>query len=273
MFVKFFPIQTGEPFGLPLSFTLLAIFSLALIVAALLLDSGLNLLNQWQIEQANTNDTIKEAGYPKHRHTGKVAIATLVLSAILLARALYYFYWFMIWDTTYDGLGYLWLPIPFLAILSSTFILSITLPENIKLAALFYLLLIPAMIVISTRIQRMDFRQLTKERAERVNQAIENYYIQEGRYPNNLQDLTLWFIPIIPGPVIIYGQEWCYDGGDHYYRLGYIDREHWSAPHFIGRIYRANGDIPDLPGICEQEAAALQQRHPDFPYEYWVEGE
>ena len=268
-FLKLFPIQKGEPFGLPLSFTLLAMISLALVVPALLFHFGLDLYKAWQ----NAESTENENGEKQRKCTGWAAAASIILGFLMLIRAFYNFYWFMVWDTTYDGLGYLWLPIPILAILSATFVVSIALPEKVRPAAFLYLLLIPAIIATANSALSADFRQLTEERAARVNRAIDSYYIQEGYYPQDLGQLIPRYALLISGPVIIYGQEWCYDGGDDYYRLGYIDRQHWSAPHFIGRIYQTQGDLPGLQGMCEDEAIALQKRHPDFLYEYWVEGE
>ena len=55
VFVKLFPIQDGDPLGTPQAFTLLVIFSLALIVLALLLNSGLRLYKKWQ----NADDSRK----------------------------------------------------------------------------------------------------------------------------------------------------------------------------------------------------------------------
>ena len=120
------------------------------------------------------------------------------------------------------------------------------------------------MIAVSARAQRVDFRQLTEERAERVSQAIETTYTRKGSYPQDLQHLIPWYVLSLPGPVTIYGQDWCYDGGEDYYRLGYVYREHWSDPDLHGRIYRAKGKVPDLPGICAEEIAALEKRYPFF---------
>ena len=267
MFVKLFPIQDGDPLGTPQALTLLSIFSVALIVAAFLLNSGLWLYQRCQ----NADKTENGDSKAQYKHTCWTAAAILALSVFLLARALHNFYWFIVWDSTGDGLGYLWLPIPILAVLSSTLMLFIVLPEKTKLAAFSFLLLIPAMIAITTWTQRVDFRQLTEERAARINLAIESYYTQNGQYPQNLRQLTPQYLLSIPDPVIIFGQEWCYDGGVDYYRLGYIDREHWSAPHFIGRIVQSKGQIHEHYGMCELEAVALQKRHPDYPYKYWVE--
>ena len=82
------------------------------------------------------------------------------------------------------------------------------------------------MIAVSARAQSVDFRQLTEERAERASQAIETYCAREGRYPQDLRQLTPGYVLSLPGPVTIYGQDWCFDGGDDYYRLGYVYREH-----------------------------------------------
>ena len=46
------------------------------------------------------------------------------------------------------------------------------------------------MIAVSAGAQRVDFRQLTKERAERVTHALETHYAREGHYPQDLRQLT-----------------------------------------------------------------------------------
>jgi len=129
------------------------------------------------------------------------------------------------------------------------------------------------MVAVSASAQRVDFRQLTEERAKHVAQAIESYYAKEGHYPQDLRQLTPQYALSLPGPVILYGQDWCYDGGADYYRLGYVYREHWSDPRLSGRICATKGRVPDLDGMCEEQVIALQERYPDYPYEYWTDGE
>ena len=63
---------------------------------------------------------------------------------------------------------------------------------------------------------------------------IETYYSREGRYPQDLPQLTTRYVLSLSGPVIINGQGWCYDGGNHYYRLGYVYREHWKTRSLPG---------------------------------------
>lgn len=53
--------------------------------------------------------------------------------------------------------------------------------------------------------------------------------------PNDAR-LTPGYVLSLPGPVIIYGQDWCHDGGDDYYRLGYVVCEHWSGPRLTGQV-------------------------------------
>ena len=268
--VKILPARLSQNSEAMTGFTFIMTLSTALIITALLLYSGLNLYKEWQNAGAGED----ENSQTQRTHAGRTAAIAFVLSAILLATVLYNLYWFTVWDNTDDSLGYLWLIIPVLAALFSSEILLITLPGRTKVASILYLVIIPAlMIAVSASAQLVDFRKLTVERAEQVNQSIETYYSQESRYPQDLQELTPGYVLSLPEPVIIYGQDWCYDGGDDYYRFGYVYREHWSDPRLIGQVYGTKGELPDLPRMCEGEVVALQERNPDYPYEYWMESE
>jgi len=259
-----FTASPEPPFGL------LLMPSAALLIAALLLYSGLNSYKKWQHASAVAD----RGAQAQRQQAGRAAAVVLVLGALLLAKTLHHLYWFTVWDNTYDSLGYLLLLAPVPAALLSGVTLSITLSGKMKWTGFLYsLLILGVMIAVSARAQQVDFRQLTEERAERVTQAIESYYAREGHYPKDLGQLTPRHALWLPGPVIIYGQDWCYDGGDDHYRLGYVDREHWSDPRLIGRIYKTKGDVPDLHGMCEEEVAAIQKRYPNYPYEYWVDDE
>jgi hypothetical protein len=129
------------------------------------------------------------------------------------------------------------------------------------------------MIAVSAIAQRVDFRQETTKQAEQAVRAIESYYTREGRYPETLSQLSPWYAISLPKPMIIYGQDWCYESGNVYYRLGYVDREHWSDPRLIGRIYKSVGEIPDSQPMCMDEVKAMQSRFPGYQYSYWKESE
>lgn len=197
-------------------------------------------------------------------------LVALAAAGLLLAKGLHSLYWLLIWDSTYDPLDFLWLPIPLFAAFAGGAFLAIALPGKRKLGGAAYTLLLIALIAtVFASSQRVDFRRLTAVRAERVAQAIEAYDRRHGRYPRDLQQLTPGTILSVSEPVIIFGQSWCYDSGDDYYRLGYVDREHWSDPRLIGRIARATGNAPPDSRLCEQQIGALLERYGGFPYTYW----
>jgi hypothetical protein len=254
MLLEVFPNLLSQPFAILIEITPFLILSMVLVIVALLLNSGLSLYQEWQ----NGSAVAGGGSRVQRTYAGRAVGVVLVLGVLLLARTLYNLYWLTIWDNTVDSLGYLWLMVPVLAAIFSGVMLSITLPDRTKFAGFSYSLLVTAlMIAVSALAQRVDFRELTEERARQTSQAIEAYYAQEGRYPQDLRQLTPRYMLSLPEPVIIYGQDWCYDGGDDYYRLGYVYREHWSDPRLVGRIYKTKGKAPDL-GICDAEIAALQ---------------
>jgi hypothetical protein len=234
--------------------------TLALFVAAMLIRTGLKQYNDRRIPGQDEN----KDGSVKPGYSGRTMAIAFVLSALLLIKLLHNLYWITVWDRTTDSIDYLWLlfPIP-VALLSSAFLLYL-LPGRHKAAGLYFLLIIPMMIFVSTLGQKINFRQLTEERAGLISQAIETYRTQEGRYPQDLQQLTPWIMLSIPEPVIINGLDWCYDGGKDFYRLGYVSRPHWSAPILIPETYRVVGNVTGLKPICEPEINAILEAKKDF---------
>jgi hypothetical protein len=204
----------------------------------------------------------------------KTAVITLALSLLLLLKVLHKFYWLLIWDSTDDGLGLLWLIFLLPAVLFVGFFLSIVLPDGIKRVGFSYLLLMLALIIgVFALGLQVDYRHLTAQRAERVSQAIEKYYDQEGAYPPNLQRLVPRYILALPEPVIISGQAWCYDGGADYYRLGYVYREYWYDPRLVGKLSGTAGNVSELQPLCLEKVTTIQEQNPRFPYEYWTGNE
>jgi hypothetical protein len=239
-----FPNNQAQPFDLQTSFPLFLLMTTGLMMVAALLSSGFKLL------QARAR---------------RAAVIFFILSALLLAVSLRNYYWLAIWDGTYDGLGFLWLFIPIMGIFLATIGLVVTLPRSAKLTAFFYLLLLPpALLLVTERTHHVDFYQLTERRAERVNQAIKAYYIQEGTYPDNLHQLTPSHLRSLSEPMIIFGQDWCYGSEGDQYQFGYVFREHWSSPILIDYVYGASNEESDLPPLCEAEIAGLRARDPDY---------
>lgn len=238
----------------------------AFFVAVLLLYLAQNLYDDWQKVKA------EDGHLQAAREYAASIVIVLLLSAGLTANALHSVYWSLVLDGTINGFEYFWLFFPLLAVFLSGLILNAILNKRSRLFRLSYFLLIPLLIGISTIAQRADYHKITADRAERVSSAIESYYTQQGHYPQTLNQLFPRYTLAIPEPIIIIGLEWCYDSSADAYRLGYLDREHWSAPYLIGRIYSSEGELDGLGPICEGQAELFQARHPGF-YTYWEESE
>ena len=123
----------------------------------------------------------------------------------------------------------------------------------------------PSTIVTSATVGQRAYRGF--QRAQRINQAILSFQEREGRYPDQLSQLMPRDLLYIPPPVIIYGQNWCYQTEQDSYLFGYIDREHWSSPHLNGETVSSHGDLSALDPICSTEIAALRQREPYVFYD------
>jgi hypothetical protein len=269
LITKIKPPSGSEPFGSSEALILFLLPSISIVVAGMLLYAGQNLH-----QEREKTSTQEEEATNRSRPTAGKAAFTLLLGVLLLAKAVHSVYWLTVWDKTTDSLGYFWLAFPILAALLAGLILIYLLSGWKKLLGSLYIPIVSVMLVASSAsAQRVNIHQLTLQRAERVNQAIEGYHTQEGRYPQNLRQLTPRYALTLPEPVTIFAQGWCYDGGEAYYRLGYLDRLHWSDPRLIGRVYKTAGELPDLHPMCEAEANALIGRAPRSPYKYWMESE
>jgi len=106
---------------------------------------------------------------------------------------------------------------------------------------------------------------LTEARAERIDRAIHRYYERQGRYPSKLADLRPFYLWRIPQPVIFRDQTWCYEGGDDYYRLGYVHQPAFGVPpeHISIRIHAARGEPPKPSWPCDE---ALEKARSQSPY-------
>ena len=96
-------------------------------------------------------------------------------------------------------------------------------------------------------------RMRTARRAESISRAILAYHEEQGRYPQALSDLWPRYLLYVPTPFIIPGQDWCYQGGADYYRLGYVSRDYFSSPAFV-KMHASVGQPPDPAWSCDGEA-------------------
>jgi hypothetical protein len=200
--------------------------------------------------------------------SNRTAAACLILGALIAARALQFQYWLLVWDSTYDPLMFIWMGLPLVAAAFSGLALIAVWPGR-RIWGGLSALLIPALLVgVYVLAQRVDFRQLTAHRAERAGQAIEAFYAREGRYPQSLAEARPWYAARLAGPVIMAGQDWCYQADESDYQLGYVYREHWSDPRLVGMLAAQGVESGDPGTVCEAEIAALRAKYPG----YYTEG-
>lgn len=239
-----FPNNKVQPFDFQTSFPLFLIMTLGFVMMAVLIAVGFQLL------QVNARN---------------LAVVFFCLSALMSAAALRNFYWLAIWDSTYDGLGMLWLFIPIMGVFGGALLLMFRLPRWGKMAAFFYLLLLPpGLLLVTERASHVDFYQLTEFRARRVNQAIERYYARHGYYPDSLDDLSPRYLLSLSEPMIIFGQDWCYEGGGNKYQFGFVFREHWSSPDLVGHLHSGTNEASITSDLCRVEINRLLARDPQY---------
>lgn len=235
-----FPNDGLQPFDLQTSFPLFVIMTTGLVLAAGLLGADLR---------------YHAAGWRP----------TAVLGALLLAAALRQFYWLAVWDSSTDGLSYLWLFVPVTAVLATAIWLQRALPQRARPLALAYTVVIPLLLLLLLQqAQHLSLYELTGARAARVDRALAAYHAREGHYPATLDELTPGFLVTLSEPLILFGQRWCYDGGGDRYQFGFVFRTHWSDPRLVGQVYSADGAGAGLPPLCTAEIRALQARDPQY---------
>ena len=188
---------------------------------------------------------------------------SLLLSGLILLLVSYRLYWFLVWDSTGDSIGLLFLMLLLTAAIACGFGLAIVLRERSKTFRFISLFAFPVFVIgVYALANQVDFRLLTIQRQDRIGRAVEVYYEREGRYPRNLQQLIPRYLFTIPEPVFIYGQDWCYEAGEDGFQLAYLARDHWSSPYLAAQAYHPQSDPADLRSLCEEQIETQQQRQP-----------
>jgi hypothetical protein len=181
------------------------------------------------------------------RVSWKPVMGRLALAVLLVVYFAYTLVWVGIWDGTDDGVGALILMmVSFLAAIAAGMVIGMTSTGWRRWLGLVSPVLIVAGVSWASFSLGNNFsiQAVTETRAARIQAAVERFRAETGRYPVELGELIpreLWWIP---KPMIFRGEEWCYQGGSDYYRLGAVYREHWSSPLLSVRVYAAAGNPP-----------------------------
>lgn len=190
------------------------------------------------------------------------ALWHLALAAVVIGYLADTVFWASIWDQTSDGVGGSFLAMTAgLAAITAGALIGATSSGWHRLTGLAFAIVVPLVIF-----QALDadlwgvYHTITDERAARLQTALERFRARSGRYPDELSELVpgdLWWIP---GPVILRGEGWCYQGGQDFYRLGAVYREYFSTPLSV-RVYASAGDLPEADWECEARLAELAPRY------------
>ena len=192
------------------------------------------------------------------------------LAALLLGYLAYSTLWASIWDSTSDGMLGLWLSMAIgMAAIAAGMLMGMTLTGRRRLAGLAFAALVP--LLMSGAFDYgwdVSYHAITESRAARIQRAVERFYTHSGRYPEALRELVPRDLVWISGPVILRGKDWCYQGGEDYYRLGAFYREYFGGPISL-HIYASAGSPPESGWVCEEELAELKARYDPPPmYEH-----
>lgn len=201
---------------------------------------------------------LNEEGFPNFKRLFWLA---LLVAPILLLEA-----WLggtiSAWDVATDGLGGIFMSeIVAMLGIGAVSLLAWRLPEKRLSAAYAATFVLPIIMLIATNLGTYgptgEWGQVphirTERRAALIDRAIKRYRQDHGSYPQALSALTPGYLLYLPTPFIIPRQDWCYQGGEDYYRLGYVNREYFSTPTSV-EVHASAGQPPDDGWNCFKES-------------------
>ena len=181
---------------------------------------------------------------------------------ILVIYLAHTIFWGSVWDQTSDGLfgGFVLQQAGIIAI-GVGMVMTVTLRGKNRFAGLLFILVAPVLLYQSFETGwRVSYHEITERRAARIAESLAQFYARKSHYPETLQELTPRDLLFIQQPVILAGEEWCYQGGGDYYRLAAFFREFFGSPVSL-REYEAAGEPPAGSWGCEERLAGMKDRY------------
>lgn len=107
---------------------------------------------------------------------------------------------------------------------------------------------------------RLNPHAITVSRAGRIAQAIQEYHLETGVYPHDLDSLTPGYLPLLLGPLNGRGQRWCYQAGEDFYRLGSVFFQRYYNPDMYYKIevHSGTGEPPQGSWECDEELQRMK---------------
>lgn len=185
---------------------------------------------------------------------GKV-FGWVALAVLLVGGSAYLVYWDAMWSSALSRIFEDHLPLAqlLLSVMAGT-LLAFSLSGWRRLAGLVFVFVVCAVAIQALLLGwNVSAFTLTEQRAERVNAAIEQFYRANSRYPENLAQLTPRYLLYLPPPVVVRLGSWCYQGGQDYYRLGYVSGQFtYTAQEFKAQVFSQVGAPPAGGWNCDQ---------------------
>ena len=240
-----------------IGFLFFSLPGLVVALAAVWITSGLKLFPQ----PANTHKASRDSSFRLS------IILRFGLAAVLLGYLAYTVVWASIWDQTSDGLGgVMFATWSSLVAIAAGMVMGVTATKWYRSAGFVFAMLVPALMFAAFSYGwSVSYHAITEERASRIQGALESYYEENGRYPKELSELVPNYLFRISAPVIIRGENWCYQGGQNYYRLGAFYREYFSTPLSL-QTYASAGNLPDTDWECNHRLATMKALYDPPPF-------
>ncbi len=153
----------------------------------------------------------------------------------------------------------------FIVAIAAAMLLAWALTGWRRLAALGYVLVLALTISSAYNLGwRLTPTFSTEARAAKIERAIHRYRERQGHYPSRLAKLVPFYLWRIPQPMIFRDQTWCYEGGDGYYRLGYVHQPGfgWPLESLSIRIQAAVGEPPEPSWPCDEALEKVKSQSP-----------
>lgn len=194
------------------------------------------------------------------------AFLRLGIVIFLLINLVYTIFWVSIWDHTDNGLGAVWMAITasFLSIAAGGLIMERR-KGWLRTVGWIYLLPVTALIWAAFGIGiRYPYHPILEHRAVVIQEAIQKYFEQNGAYPTTLSELVPSQLLWVPRQVVLRSEDWCYQGGQDYYRLGVFWRDRFSSL-IETKTYASQGDPPDAGWACQEKLVKMKFKYDPAP--------
>lgn len=204
---------------------------------------------------------------PGMRLTGRELAWRVGLIAILLAGIIYQVYWDGIWSSAHARAFEDHLPfVHFLISLLAGVLLLFTLRGWRRIAGPGFILVVTTLAVLAlTWGWKVSAFELTEHRAAQVDQAVKRYFQEHNSYPADLAALIPRYLLVQLPPVVVRQGGWCYQGGQDYYRLGYISGKFtYSRADFVVKVHAQAGNLPEGGWFCDELVSKFKAKELNY---------